>query len=156
MDFYHSRVMESSHVAVREVYRQLIVAWNERNAAVFAALFQEKGNAVGFDGSQLDGRETIKSSLEQIFADHTPATYVYIVTEVRNLTDAVVLLKASVGMVAPGSATIMPDRNAIQCVVACLHNGKWQIALLQNTPAKLDGRPEAVAAMTKELQALVK
>lgn len=148
--------MESSHVAVREVYRQLIVAWNERNAAVFAALFQEKGNAVGFDGSQLDGRETIKTSLQQIFADHTPPGYIYIIKEVRNLTDTVVLLKATVGMVPPGGTAIMPERNAIQCVVACLHNGKWQIALLQNTPAKMDSRPEAVAAMIKELQALVK
>lgn len=147
--------MESSQVAVQEVYRQLITAWNEHNAAVFSSLFQEKGNAVGFDGSELNGREAIKASLQQVFTDHTPPGYIYIIKEVRNLTDTVVLLKAVVGMALAGSSTIMPDRNAIQSLVACLYNGKWQIALFQNTPARLDGNSGASMAITNELQAVI-
>lgn len=154
--FTFQQDMESSHVAVQEVYRQLITAWNEHNAAVFSALFHEKGNAVGFDGSQLDGREAIKASLQQIFTDHTPPNYIYSIKEVRNLTDTVVLLKAVAGMTQVGSAVIMPGRNAVQSLVACLQNGKWQIALFQNTPAKLDGNPGGSEAITRELQALLK
>jgi hypothetical protein len=32
---------------------------------------------------------------------------------------------------------------------------EWLIASYQNTPARYDGRPEAVEALTAELQALV-
>jgi len=32
--------------------------------------------------------------------------------------------------------------------------GGWRIVLFQNTPARLDGRPEAVAAMSNELRAV--
>jgi hypothetical protein len=30
----------------------------------------------------------------------------------------------------------------------------WRIVLFQNTPARLDGRPEAVTAMSRELRAV--
>jgi uncharacterized protein (TIGR02246 family) len=36
--------------AVRALYDRLIRAWNERDAAAFAAQFTEDGNAVAFDG----------------------------------------------------------------------------------------------------------
>ena len=48
---------------VRELYRRLLVAWNNRNAAEMAACFGEQGYVVGFDGSQLNGPAEIESEL---------------------------------------------------------------------------------------------
>ena len=36
-------------------YRQLLEAWNRRDADGFAAVFTEDGSAVGFDGSMMNG-----------------------------------------------------------------------------------------------------
>jgi hypothetical protein len=52
------------------LYRDLLDAWNRRDVAGFAELFAPGGHAVGFDGSEMDGPEEIRSSLEGIFGDH--------------------------------------------------------------------------------------
>jgi uncharacterized protein (TIGR02246 family) len=38
------------------LYRQLLEAWNRRDAERFAALFADNGNSVGFDGSAMNGQ----------------------------------------------------------------------------------------------------
>ena len=58
------------------LYGRLLGAWNARDAGAFADQFTGSGSSVGFDGSQLDGRDAIRAELARIFADHTPATYV--------------------------------------------------------------------------------
>jgi hypothetical protein len=58
-------------------------------------------------------------------------------------------------MLPPGSRTIKPERNVIHVLVARQSDDRWLIASYQNTPARYDGRPEAVDALTAELQALV-
>ena len=47
-----------------------------------AALFAAHGNVVGFDGSQMNGRQEIEDHLSQIFADHPTPAYVARVREV--------------------------------------------------------------------------
>lgn len=140
---------------VAQLYADLLDAWNQQNADGFAALFAPDGNTVGFDGSQLDGRDAIQASLRQIFADHKTARYVHKIREIRNLAPQVVLLRAIVGMVPPGKRELMPARNAIQSLVAVESAGAWHIALFQNTPAVFDGRPALVQQMTAELSELV-
>ena len=44
-----------------------------------------------------------------------------------------------------------PAVNSIQGMIA-RREGTWQIELFQNTPAAFHGRPEASAALTRELQ----
>jgi hypothetical protein len=64
-------------------------------------------------------------------------------------------LHAVAGMVPPEESEIMPERNAIQTVVARRDHDGWSVALFQTTPARFDGRPELSAALTRELAELV-
>ena len=138
------------------LYRELLAAWNARDAEAFASLFASDGSVVGFDGSPVNGRAQIASHLSGIFADHPTASYVGIVREVRPLTESVVLLRAVAGMVPPGGTDINPTVNAVQTLVAVGDSGAPRIALFQNTPAAWHGRPEAVQALTDELRAALR
>src|SRR6266540_3892491 len=141
--------------AVRSLYRQLLDGWNQRNADAFAAPFEEDGYVVGFDGSQMNGRAEIASVLGQIFADHQTGAYVGKVRDVRFLAPEVAVLRAVSGMVPPGQSDLNPAVNTIQTLVAARRDGRWRIALYQNTPAQFHGRPELSQALTEELQQLL-
>jgi uncharacterized protein (TIGR02246 family) len=145
----------SDETAVSELYQQLLDSWNRRDAASFAALYDEDSEVVGFDGSQMFGRVEIESTLGQIFADHMTATYVSKIRGVRFLAPEVAVLRAVVGMIPPGKQDINSDTNAIQTLVATKQEGQWRIALFQNTPAQFHGRPELVEALTEELRELL-
>jgi uncharacterized protein (TIGR02246 family) len=142
---------ELTRDAVVSLYTRLLDGWNRRDAATFAAQFATDGSTVGFDGSQMDGRGAIESELARIFADHTPATYVAKVREVRALGAGAMLLRGVAGMVPPGQSTLKPERNAIQSLVAVLEGGEPRIALFHNTPARFDGRPQLGEQLTAEL-----
>jgi len=144
-----------NEIEVRALYSHLLDAWNKRNAAEFAALFDEDGNQVGFDGSQVNGRTEIQSHLSGIFADHMTAAYVGKVREVRFLSPEVAVLRAVVGMIPHGKTDINPATNAIQSLVAVKREGQWRIALFQNTPAQFHGRPELAEQLTEELRKLL-
>jgi uncharacterized protein (TIGR02246 family) len=144
-----------SRAAVVALYTRLLEAWNRKDASAFAAQFADDGSTVGYDGSQLDGRGAIASELGRIFADHTPATYVARVREVRALGAGAVLLRAVVGMIPPNGSAVNPERHAIQSLVAIADNGAPRIALFQNTPAQFHGRPELLEQLTAELQRVV-
>jgi uncharacterized protein (TIGR02246 family) len=117
-----------------------------------ARLFAEDGNLVGFDGSQVDGAVAIEAAMGRIFADRQPPPFVAIVREVRMLAPDAALLRAVVGMPLPGRKNLNPAVNAIQSIVAQRRDGRWRIALFQNTPAALHGRPEASERLTEELR----
>ena len=140
---------------VHTLYQQLLDSWNRRNAADFAASFAADSNVVGFDGSQMNGRVEIEATLRQIFARHQTATYLGKVREVRMLSSEVALLRAVVGMAPPGQSDINPAVNAIQTLVAVRREGRWQIALFQNTPAQFHGRPDLAQQLTEELRQLL-
>jgi uncharacterized protein (TIGR02246 family) len=129
--------------------------WNARDATGFAALFDDTGVSIGFDGSTEVGARVIAEHLAAIFADHVPAHYVGRVDQVSQLGPEVVIVRASAGMVPPdGGSELIPDRNVIQTIVATRAGDNWKIALLQNTPARFDGRPHAVEEMTAALRQL--
>jgi len=141
---------------VRELHRQLLVAWNNRNAAEMAALFEEDGSVIGFDGSQIIGRAAIASEMGQIFAHHQTPPYVAKTREVRLLTPEVSILRAVAGMIPPGKSDIDPALNAVQSLVAMKgSDNEWRIALFQTTPAQFHGRPELVQELTDELRQLI-
>jgi hypothetical protein len=58
-------------------------------------------------------------------------------------------------MVPPGGSEIVPQRNAIQTVVACCGDDGWSAALFQTSPAQFHGRPELADSLTAELAALL-
>ncbi len=138
--------------AIRALYLALIERWNARDAAGFAALMENNAAVVGFDGSPLDGAPAVEASMRGIFASHPTAAFVPIVRDVRLITAEVGLLRAVAGMVPPGKNDIMPERNTVQSLVAHHRGGDWRITLFHNTPARFDGRPEAVEALNRELR----
>ncbi len=140
---------------IRTLYRQLLEAWNQRNAAAFAGLFADDCSVVGFDGSLMNGRAEIETELSRIFADHLTAAYVGIIREVRFLSLEVALLRAAAGMVPPGQSDINPAVNTIQSLVVLKREGRWLITLYQNTPAQFHGRPELAKSLTDELRRLL-
>jgi uncharacterized protein (TIGR02246 family) len=137
---------------IRLLYEQILIAWNQQDAAAMAARFEEDGNIVGFDGSQANSRAAIEDHLRPIFADHPTAAYVAIVREIRMLGRDVGLLRAVVGMIPPNSDDINPAGNTIQTLVAIQNADGWQAALFQSTPAAWHGRPQDSADLTKELR----
>ena len=143
--------MSSDH-PIRLLYEQILIAWNQQDAAAMAAPFEGDANLVGFDGSQADSRTAIEDHLRPIFADHPTAAYVAIVREIRMLGRDVGLLRAVVGMIPPGSDDINPALNTIQTLVAVENAGGWQAALFQSTPAAWHGRPQDSADLTEELR----
>jgi uncharacterized protein (TIGR02246 family) len=137
---------------IRLLYEQILIAWNQQDAAAMAARFEVDGNIVGFDGSQADSRAAIEDHLRPIFADHPTAAYVAIVREIRMLGRDVGLLRAVVGMIPPNSDEINPAGNTIQTLVAIQYEDGWQAALFQSTPAAWHGRPQDSADLTEELR----
>jgi uncharacterized protein (TIGR02246 family) len=143
-------IMELSEVKV--LYRNLIQAWNNRNALEMADQFTEKGELIGFDGSLEIGRDTIFAHVQPIFADHPTPPFITVVKEVRQLSTEVVRLRAIAGMIPPGKTEIAPQLNTHQTMIAVKENGQWRVELFQNTPAQFHDRPELVKQMTKELR----
>jgi uncharacterized protein (TIGR02246 family) len=139
----------------RELYRQLLEAWDKRNARDYALLFAPDGSIVGFDGTPVFGQAEIGAHLTQILTHHQTARYVSIVREVRSLSDGVTILSAVAGMVPPDKDDINPEVNAVQTLVAVKTAGAWKIALFQNTPAAFHGRPEEGTKLTDELRAVL-
>lgn len=141
---------------VLAVYAQLLEAWNRRDANAFAALFTAHGSSVGFDGSPMNGRDEIASTLRAIFADHETAAYVAKVRDIRTLAPNTELVRSVVGMIPPGKTELNPAANAIQSLVVVMESGQPRIALLHNTPAAFHGRPHLVVALTDELTAVAR
>jgi uncharacterized protein (TIGR02246 family) len=132
-------------------YRELLEAWNRRDADGFAAVFTDDGSCVGFDGSMMNGRAEIASTLRSIFESHPTATYVAKIREVRAIAPGIAVIRSVVGMVPPGENELKPDVNAIQSLVFVDKGPDVRIALLQNTPAAFHGRPELAQQLTSEL-----
>lgn len=145
--------MPAEDKAIVSTYTKLLAAWNARDAAGMAALFAEGGAQVGFDGSEAQGPRTIHQQLAPIFRDHPTKRFVHVVRGVSHVTDDVAMLRAIAGMVPRDSLELDESKNVIQSLVLHKEGAGWRIVLFQNTPARLDGRPEAVAAMSRELKA---
>src|SRR5260221_8266277 len=142
---------QSERERVVSLCRQLLEAWNKRDADAFAATFAEDGSSVGFDGSVMNGRTEIASTLRGIFDNHPTAAYVAKVREVRALGPGVVLIRSVVGMVPPGKDELNPAVNAVQSLVVVEKDAGLKIALLHNTPAAFHGRPDLARQLTREL-----
>ena len=138
---------------LEELHGAILEAWNRQDEQVYAGCFSDDAVVIGFDGSEMHGSADIAAQLRAIFADHEVATYVRVVRSVRRVDERTGLLHAVVGMVPPDGDDVMPDRLAVQLLVARRDGEAWRAVSLQNTPAELDGRPQALDALTEELRA---
>ena len=136
-------------------YQALLASWNARDAARFAAPFTDDAEVIGFDGSQMTGRDEIEATLKGIFTDHETGAYVGIIRSVRFLTPEVAMLRAVSGVIPAGQSDLNPALNTQQALIAIKHDGAWRITLYQNTPAQFHGRPDLVQGLTDELRAAV-
>jgi len=137
---------------VINLYQTWLSAWNSRDAATMAELFAEEGNIIGFDGSQMSGKQELRETLSLIFQHHQTASYIAIIREIRVFTENMAWLKADVGMVPANGTDINPALNAIQSLIALKLDGKWQISVFQNTPAAFHAAPELAVKMSDELR----
>ena len=137
--------------AAAALYARLIDGWNAHDADAMGAALVEHSLVIGFDGSQMIGRDEVVLELGRIFADHEVARYVTKVRSVTPLGADAAVLHAVAGMVPPGASEIKSAQNAIQTVVAHRAGGSWSVALFQTTPAQFHGRPELSRALTAEL-----
>jgi uncharacterized protein (TIGR02246 family) len=142
--------------AATALYRRLIDGWNSQDASAMAAALAENSLVIGFDGSQMIGREQVVTELSRIFADHEVARYVTRVRSVTPLGADAAVLHAVVGMVPPGSSDIKAEQNSVQTVVTHRTGGTWSVALFQTTPAQFHGRPELSQALTDELSLIAR
>lgn len=142
----------ASSTAAETAYRDLLSAWNRRDAAAFAGLFTEGACVIGFDGSPMHGRAEIQTTLTGIFTDHPTGAYTGKVRAVRLLAPDVALVEAVAGITPSGHDDLKPELNAMQSLVAVRHGEAWRFALYQNTPAQFHGRPEMAQALTEELR----
>jgi uncharacterized protein (TIGR02246 family) len=148
-------IISSDH-PIGRLYEEILIAWNQRDAAAMAAHFEKDSNLVGYDGSQADSRAAIEDHLRPIFADHPTAAYVAKVRAIRILSRDVGILRAVVGMIPSGSDDVNPAGNTIQTLVAVQNADGWQATLFQSTPAAWHNRPQDSAALTEELREVMR
>ena len=144
--------MTVDEASIRDLYIDLLRAWNSADATAFVAGLRDDGEVIGFDGSILTGSGEIEAELRRIFADHRTGSYVGIIDGVSALTPDVALLRATAGVIPADAADLKPELNSVQRLIAVRHDGQWRIALYQNTPAQFHGRPELVERMTNQLR----
>ena len=140
-------------IGTRELYSQLLEAWDKRNARNYALLFASDATLIGFDGSQVNDQLQIGAHVSEVFTHHQTPRYVGIVREVRSIATDVALLRANAGLIPPGKDDIDPALNAVQSLLSVKKGGSWKIALFQNTPAQFHMQPEQSKALTEELRA---
>jgi uncharacterized protein (TIGR02246 family) len=140
---------------VETLYFSLLQRWNSQDAAGMAALFTPGGAVVGFDGTQLEGREAIEASMREVFGHHQTPAFIATVRSVR-IVDRFAILRAVAGMVAPGQQDLNPELNTIQTVIASNSDGPWRVELFQNTPAALHERPQERERLTAELREVLR
>ena len=143
---------DSDADAVRALYRDLLRAWNSRDADAFAALFTDDGSIIIYDGTLVAGRTEIGLRFGAIFATYATAVFAQRTIGVRFISDEVALLLGFVGMFTLSDPPINPTLNAIQSLMARRIAGDWRIAHFQNTRATFDVRPDLAAQMISELQ----
>lgn len=142
---------------IRALYGTLLQSWDARDPAAYAALFAEHGSVVGCDGAEVNGRAAIEDHLRELFAVHRAGSCVHKVREVRRLGPDAALLRAVTGMVSPDRSDLVPDADAVQCLVAARAGTvTWHIELFQHTPATLSGNPGARDRLGAELRELLR
>src|SRR2546423_15114484 len=87
--------------AARELYAQLLEAWNKRNARNYALLFASDATLIGFDGSQANGQPDIGAHGSERFSHHRTPRYVALCRGVRPVPAHAGLFRATAGWIPP-------------------------------------------------------
>jgi uncharacterized protein (TIGR02246 family) len=124
----------TDETAVRDLYQELMDAWNKGSGDAFAAVFTQDGDLVAFDGTHFKGREEIAPFHQELFDKWLKGTrLVGRVEDVRFLSPEVALMHAVGSTVMRGKSEPSPERDSIQTLVAVRRDGEWRLAAFQNT-----------------------
>jgi uncharacterized protein (TIGR02246 family) len=124
----------ADEAAVRDLYQELMDAWNRGSGEAFAAVFAEDGDLVAFDGTHFEGREEIAPFHQELFDKWLKGTrLVGRVKDVRFLGPDVAVMHAVGSTVMRGKSEPSPERDSIQTLVAVRRDGEWRLAAFQNT-----------------------
>lgn len=131
----------TEEAAVRDVYQQVMQAWNRGSGADLAEMFVEDGDLIGFDGTHLKGRQEIASFHQRLFDKWLKGSrLVGQVTDVRFLGPDVAVMHAVGGTILRGKRRPAPERDSIQTLVATRQaRGDWRLAAFQNTRLRVMG-----------------
>jgi uncharacterized protein (TIGR02246 family) len=95
---------------IHALYQQLMDGWNRGSGKDFATPFADNGDLVGFDGTQLKGRQEIDSFHQQLFDAYVKGSrLVGRIRSVRFLTSDVVIMHAVCGTIMSGGTDIEPE-----------------------------------------------
>jgi uncharacterized protein (TIGR02246 family) len=145
--------MNPSEKNVRSLYQDWLDSWNGRSAEKMGELMAPQVNMIGFDGSQMNGKEDTVQQISEIFKSFPTGEFTAVVEEIRFIDAQTAVLRALAGIIPRGYKDINPSVNAIQTLIAREHSGKWLIEVFQNTPAAFHGRPELQHEVTAKLRA---
>ncbi len=119
--------------AVREVYRRLMEGWNRGSGEAFAAVFDEDGDQVAFDGTRFRGRREISDFHQELFDKWLKGTrLVGRIESVRFPVPGVAIAHARGGTIMRGKSEPSPERDSIQTLVAVRRDGEWRLAAFDN------------------------
>ena len=121
------------------LYTRLLEAWNRRSAGDFAALFEPDGHAIGFDGSQMNGRAEIAPAL------NAPVSYANS-GEIRSeLAAAMAGNAAYAGLATIQFARPVSAQHWLQASNPS-ERWKWDFMFQDLPPVKFAGTPRATSA----------
>ncbi|MGH9157258.1 MAG: SgcJ/EcaC family oxidoreductase [Acidimicrobiales bacterium] len=127
--------------AVRELYEQLMKAWNDGSGSGFAATFTADGDLVAFDGTHFSGREEIARSQQELFDKWMKGTrLVGSVERLRFVGPNLAIMHAIGGTIPRRRTTPARERASIQTLVAIRSDDGWLLAAFHNTRIRPIGR----------------
>jgi uncharacterized protein (TIGR02246 family) len=143
---------EASEKSIRALYLSWVEAWNARNAESMRSIISSEINMIGFDGSQMNGRDDVITQITDIFKSFPTGEFTVVIEQVRFIDENNAVLRALAGIIPRGYKDINPSVNALQTMTAHQVNGQWLIEIFQNTPAAFHGRPELQQEVTRKLR----
>jgi uncharacterized protein (TIGR02246 family) len=133
--------MTTDEKALHGLVYQLEAAWNAADATGFAALFGEDADFIHILGGYYTGRAAIEAGHRMIFGTiYKGSTVRYSVEKIRFLRPdiSIVFLRQFLQFREGGTPSELEARPTI---VAEQVDGKWRIAMLQNTRITEAGAP---------------
>ncbi len=119
--------------ALENVVAQLALAWNDGDAARFAAVFANSAEQVNIFGAQIHGRPEIEEKHNRIFKTiYQGSANTLRLVSAQAIADGVLLARVSSRVEVPRG----PMKGALETIISMLlkrDGGRWEIILFHNT-----------------------
>ena len=132
---------EGDEEAIYALLQSVVDGWNRGDGEAMAAAFDDDADYIVFNGMRLKGRQQIAAVHQQLFDTFLKGTRLDGGGRgespqggaVRFLTPEVALVLTQGGLRRPEQPESSPEQDSIQTFVVVKRDGKWSIALFQNT-----------------------